>query len=119
VEKEAKIDDERSIIASVFYNRLKYRMPLQSCATVQYILPIHKEVLSVEDTKIESPYNTYLHPGLPPTPICSPGKASLIAAIKPTQTKYLYFALDKNGSHYFSKNFSEHQEFLRKKNNHK
>ena len=115
VEKEAKLDNERPIIASVFYNRLKYNMPLQSCATVEYILPIHKEQLSVEDTKIQSPYNTYLHRGLPPTPICNPGRASLVAAMNPAQTKYLYFAVENNQSHYFSKNFTEHQNFLRRK----
>lgn len=118
VEKEAKLDNERPIIASVFYNRIKVEMPLQSCATIQYILPNHKEVLSIEDTKIDSPYNTYLYPGLPPTPICNPGKAALIAAVRPGQTKYLYFAVAKNGSHYFSKTFSEHQNYLRNKNNH-
>jgi UPF0755 protein len=115
VEKEAKLDQERPIIASVFYNRLKSKMPLQSCATVQYILPNHKEQLSVEDTKLQSPYNTYLYPGLPPTPICNPGKASLQSALKPAQTKFLYFAVDKNDKHHFSNNFSEHQHFLRNK----
>ncbi len=115
VEKEAKLDVERPIIASVFYNRLKNKMRLQSCATVQYVLPVRKEQLSIEDTKINSPYNTYLHLGLPPTPICSPGKASLIAAIRPANTKYLYFAVDTNGRHFFSKTFSEHQKFLRTK----
>lgn len=115
VEKEAKLDSERPIIASVFYNRLKYKMPLQSCATVQYVLPNHKEQLSIVDTKINSPYNTYLYPGLPPTPICNPGRASLIAAINPAQTKYLYFAVDNNNAHHFSKSFSEHQAFLRNK----
>jgi UPF0755 protein len=118
IEKEAKLDTERPIIASVFYNRLKVKMPLQSCATVQYILPNHKEVLSIEDTKIDSPYNTYLYPGLPPTPIGNPGKAALIAAVKPAQTKYLYFAVAQNGSHHFSQNFAEHQKFLRNRNNH-
>lgn len=115
IEKEAKLPNERSIIASVFYNRLKYNMPLQSCATVEYVLPNHKEQLSVEDTKTQSPYNTYLHRGLPPTPICSPGKASLIAAINPTKTKYLYFAIDKDDAHHFSKTFTEHQQFLKEK----
>jgi len=115
VEKEAKLDSERPVIASVFYNRLKINMPLQSCATVQYVLPNHKEQLSIEDTKIVSPYNTYLNSGLPPTPICNPGKASIQAAIKPAQTKYLYFAVDKNNGHHFSRTFSEHQQFLRNK----
>lgn len=114
VEKEAKLDNERLIIASVFYNRLKYKMPLQSCATVEYVLNNHKEQLSIEDTKIASPYNTYLHRGLPSTPICSPGRASLIAALNPAKTKYLYFAVDTNNSHHFSKSFTEHQIFLRK-----
>ena len=116
VEKEAKLENERPIIASVFYNRLKFKMPLQSCATVEYVLNNHKEQLSVEDTKIESPYNTYLHRGLPPTPICNPGCASIIAAMNPVQTKYLYFAVDNNGSHHFTQSFSEHQNFLRRKN---
>lgn len=115
VEKEAKLDNERGIIASVFYNRLKLKMPLQSCATVQYILPNHKEVLSIEDTKIDSPYNTYLYLGLPPTPICNPGKSSLIAALNPAKTKYLYFAVSHNGTHHFAETFSEHQRFLRNK----
>jgi UPF0755 protein len=115
IEKEAKLANERPIIASVFYNRMKYNMPLQSCATVEYILPNHKEQLSVEDTKTPSPYNTYLHRGLPPTPICNPGKASLLAAINPAKTRYLYFAVDNGDAHHFSKSFAEHQQFLRDK----
>lgn len=115
IEKEAKLANERPIIASVFYNRLKNNMLLQSCATVEYILPNHKEQLSVEDTKTPSPYNTYLHRGLPPTPICSPGKASLLAAINPAKTKYLYFAINNGDAHHFSKSFAEHQQFLRDK----
>jgi UPF0755 protein len=116
IEKEAKLANERPIIASVFYNRMKYNMSLQSCATIEYILPNHKEQLSIEDTKISSPYNTYLHQGLPPTPICNPGKASLLAAINPAKTKYLYFAIDNGDAHHFSKSFAEHQQFLRSKN---
>lgn len=116
IEKEAKLENERPIIASVFYNRMKYNMPLQSCATVEYVLPNHKEQLSIEDTKINSPYNTYIHRGLPPTPICNPGRASLVAAMNPAQTKYLYFAVENNRSHYFSKSFTEHQNFLKSKN---
>jgi UPF0755 protein len=119
IEKEAKLSDERPIIASVFYNRLKRKMPLQSCATIQYILPVSKEILSIEETKIPSPYNTYRYSGLPPTPICNPGKESLRAALYPRKTDYLYFAVDKNGAHHFSKTFKEHEEFIarRRKNN--
>lgn len=119
IEKEAKIDSERPIIASVFYNRLKAKMPLQSCATVQYILPHRKENLSIEDTKIDSPYNTYIYLGLPPSPICNPGKASILAAIKPAKTQYRFFAVDENGHHRFSKTFSEHQQFVKAKINNK
>ncbi|MCX8015285.1 MAG: endolytic transglycosylase MltG, partial [candidate division WOR-3 bacterium] len=115
IEKEAKIDSERPIIASVFYNRLRLKMPLQSCATVQYILPNHKEQLSLEDIQINSPYNTYLHIGLPPSAICNPGKASILAAANPAKTQYRYFAVDKNGRHHFSKTFYEHQQFVKNK----
>ncbi|MEO0072888.1 MAG: endolytic transglycosylase MltG [candidate division WOR-3 bacterium] len=117
VEKEAKVLEERPLIASVFYNRLQRRMPLQSCATIQYILLYPKDVLTIEDTKIPSPYNTYLNPGLPPTAICNPGEASLRAAIFPKKTDYLYFAVDKDGRHHFSRTFAEHERFLRTKRN--
>ncbi|MCS7258251.1 MAG: endolytic transglycosylase MltG [candidate division WOR-3 bacterium] len=117
VEKEAKLDEERPIIASVFYNRLRRKMPLQSCATIQYILEHPKNVLTLEDTKLPSPYNTYLNLGLPPTAICNPGQASLQAAIFPQKTNYLYFAVSKDGRHYFSKTFAEHEKFLRTKRN--
>lgn len=113
VEKEAKLPEERPIIASVFYNRLKSGMKLQSCATVEYVLGFSKAVLTEEDLKIDSPYNTYLYEGLPPGPICNPGVESLKAALNPAKTKYLYFVLiDKSGKHYFAETYSE---FLRAK----
>jgi UPF0755 protein len=108
VEAEAAQDSERPIIASVFLNRLKRRMYLQSCATVEYVLPERKAVLSEADTRVESPYNTYLHPGLPPGPICNPGKASLNAALHPAQTGYLFFVSSGGGCHLFSKSLAEH-----------
>ena len=74
VEKEAQVDEDRPIIAQVFMNRLKEHMPLQSCATIQYILGFPKPELSLQDTKIESPYNTYQNMGLPPGPIANPGR---------------------------------------------
>lgn len=113
VEKEAKLEEERPIIASVFYNRLKRGMKLQSCATVEYVLGFSKPRLSNEDLKIDSPYNTYLYPGLPPGPICNPGLSSLKAALNPAQTNYLYFVLiDNSGKHYFAETY---QEFLKAK----
>ena len=110
IEREAKLDEERGLISAVFYNRLKIGMPLQSCATVQYILGERKEVLTEADTRIESEYNTYLHKGLPPGPIASPGEKSLIAAVKPENVDYLYFRTkeDGTGGHTSSRTYEEH-----------
>lgn len=108
IEREAALPAERPIISSVFYNRLNIGMKLQSCATVEYILEKRKSVLSVDDTKIDSPYNTYLHPGLPPSPIASPGEESFKAALYPADTDYLYFVADGSGGHRFSKTYEEH-----------
>ncbi|MEJ8553667.1 endolytic transglycosylase MltG [Tepidibacter sp. Z1-5] len=108
VEREARLDKERSIIAGVFYNRMNINMPLQSCATVQYILGERKPNLSFEDIKIDSPYNTYKNAGLPPGPIASPGKKSIEAALYPEDVDYLYFVAKKDGSHSFSKTYNEH-----------
>lgn len=109
VEREAASDSERAKVASVFYNRLKIGMKLQSCATVQYIIKERKDVLSVSDIKIDSPYNTYIYEGLPKGPIASPGVKSVMAAISPEKTDYYYFAATKDGSkNVFSKTGEEH-----------
>ncbi|OPZ51126.1 MAG: putative aminodeoxychorismate lyase [Firmicutes bacterium ADurb.BinA052] len=108
VEREARIESERPIIAGVFLNRLDRSMPLQSCATVQYILPATKERLLNKDLEIESPYNTYLVAGLPPGPICNPGLASIRAVLEPEPGDYLYFVASSDGSHVFSRTYSEH-----------
>ncbi len=108
VEREGKLPEELPRIAGVFLNRLNRRMPLQSCATVEYILPERKGRLSEEDTKIDSPYNTYLHQGLPPGPICSPGRRALAATLNPERNGYLYFVARGDGTHTFSRTFSEH-----------
>ncbi|PAB60929.1 endolytic transglycosylase MltG [Anaeromicrobium sediminis] len=108
IEREAKYDKERPIVASVFYNRIDKNMKLQSCATVQYILKDRKPKLSIKDTQIDSKYNTYLYAGLPEGPIASPGKASINAALNPADTQYLYFVVGKNGQHYFNKSYKEH-----------
>lgn len=109
IEKEARLDSERSLISAVFHNRLKIDMNLQSCATIQYILGERKEVLSIAETKIKSPFNTYINVGLPPSPIASPGEKSVIAALKPENVDYLFFRLTgKDGSHTFTKTYEEH-----------
>lgn len=108
VEREAVLDEERPTIAGVFYNRLNVNMPLQSCATVQYILKDRKPVLSASDIKIESPYNTYLHQGLPPSPIASPGIKSIQATLHPEKTDFIYFVARGDGGHEFSVTYEDH-----------
>ncbi|HHX87280.1 MAG TPA: endolytic transglycosylase MltG [Firmicutes bacterium] len=112
VEKEAVAAGERKRIASVFYNRLADNYLLQSCATIQFILGETKPVLSTKDTLIESPYNTYLNPGLPPGPICSPGESSIKAVLYPEQSNYYYFVSknDGSGEHYFGRTLEEHNQ---------
>lgn len=108
VEREAKIKKERPLIAGVFLNRLKENYPLESCATVQYLFPKPKRRLLFRDLKIKSPYNTYIHKGLPPGPIASPGILSIKAALNPIKTGFKYFVLKGNGQHKFSKTFKDH-----------
>jgi UPF0755 protein len=110
IEREGKIDAERPLIASVIYNRLHRGMPLEIDATIEYALPHHKAELSLRDLAIDSPYNTYQHAGLPPTPISNPGKASLDAAFHPAQTPYLYYVYRGGGRHAFSTTLEQQQE---------
>ncbi len=113
IEREVVVEEERPLVAAVIYNRLRAGMKLQIDATVQYALPQWKERLTYEDLKVESPYNTYLHPGLPPAPICNPGKPSLEAALAPASVDYLYYvATGEGGRHFFT---ADYQEFLRAK----
>jgi UPF0755 protein len=116
VEREARVEAERPVIAAVFYNRLNIDMQLQSCATIQYALGYNKEKLLNKDLEIKSPYNTYTNSGLPVGPICSPGRNSLVAALEPADVDYLYFVLKAyggDGSHNFAKNYND---FLKYKN---
>jgi len=114
VEREARLDEERPIIAAVFLNRLRRGMRLESCATIQYILGKQKEKLTYRDLQIPSPYNTYLHDGLPPGPIANPGLASIKAVLYPAEVDYLYFVARGDGSHYFSRTLGEHQTAARR-----
>ncbi len=103
VEREAGVDEDRPLIARVIYNRIKKGMPLQIDATVQYALGVNKKSLSIADTKVNSPYNTYQIKGLPPGPIASPGRKSLAASLSPPPSTYLYYVLiDKSGKHAFA-----------------
>jgi UPF0755 protein len=115
VEREYRVDDEAPLMAGVFYNRLDISLPLQSCATVEYVITEiqgkpHPETLLTRDTEIPNPYNTYLHPGFPPGPICAPGKTAILAAFHPILGEYLYFRLTDPaaGRHYFSRTLDDH-----------
>jgi UPF0755 protein len=115
VEREYRIAQEASLMAGVFYNRLRIGMALQSCATVEYIITEiqgrpHPNVLLFQDLEIINPYNTYLYPGLPPGPISAPGVVALRAVMYPETTGYLYFRLEDaaSGRHYFSRTHDEH-----------
>ena len=109
VEREVEVPSERPLVAAVIWNRLRAGMLLQIDATVEYVLPEHKSVLTYKDLKIQSPYNTYLHAGLPPAPIADPGAASLEAAADPASVDYLYYVArnDGSGRHYFASTYSE------------
>jgi UPF0755 protein len=111
VEKEAQLDSERPLIAVVYDNRLRRGMGLFADPTVIFALKLEGRWngnLRRADLKIDSPYNTYLYPGLPPGPICSPGLASLLAAAQPAEAPYLYFVSRNDGSHVFATTLAEH-----------
>ena len=108
VEREAVTDTQRYKVASTFYNRLKANMPLQSDAVMGYVTG---GAVSADDLKKESPYNTYLNKGLPPTPICSPSLKSLKATLNPADTDYLYFFIT-NKSEYFSQTYDQHLQAI-------
>jgi UPF0755 protein len=115
VEREYRVGEEAPLMAGVFFNRLRIGMALQSCATVEYVITEiqgkpHPAVIFTRDTEIRDPYNTYLYPGLPPGPICSPGALALGAVLRPQDSDYLYFRLVDSGAgrHYFSKTLDDH-----------
>ena len=117
VEREYRVEAEAPLIASVFANRLRLGIGLESCATIAYIIneiqqQPHPEYITLEDKGIDSPYNTYKWAGLPPGPIANPGRVALEAAFHPARTDYLYFVLrdPEEGKHYFSKDLDAHNK---------
>jgi len=108
VELEAVFPEEQARIAGVFLKRLHIYMPIQSDTTIQYLLGSQKEEVTIADTKIRSPYNTYQNPGLPPGPIGSPGMEAIKAVLNPEVTDFLYFVAEKDGHHRFTKTYQEH-----------
>jgi UPF0755 protein len=117
VERETPKPDERLLVAGVFTNRLSKRMPLQCDPTVIYALEQegkYNGTLTLKDLRIDSPYNTYVHTGLPPGPIGNPGEISLRAALKPAETDYLYFVANTKGGHFFAATLAEHNKNVAK-----
>lgn len=108
IEREVKADEERAKVAGVIENRLRRKMKLEFCSTVFFALGETKERLLYRDLQVKSPYNTYLHQGLPPGPIANPGRPSLAAALRPEQHDKLYFVLTAEGRHLFSRTGAEH-----------
>ena len=112
VEKEAKVDSERKLIAAVYHNRLKRRMRLQADPTTVYGTKAWITKVTAKDLRRPSPYNTYLHKGLPPGPIANPGEGAILATLYPENVDYLFFVAQGDGSHFFSKDFGEHEKAI-------
>ncbi|MDH4161196.1 MAG: endolytic transglycosylase MltG [Nitrospirota bacterium] len=108
VEKEAKVDAERKLISAVYHNRLKQSMKLQADPTAVYGLKAWITKVTAQDLKRKTPYNTYLHKGLPPGPIANPGQGAILATLYPENVDYLFFVAQGDGSHHFSKDYGEH-----------
>ena len=114
VEKEARLPEERPVIAAVYLNRIKAGMRLQADPTVQYAIGHHVARVFYKDLTIDSPYNTYRIKGLPPGPIASPGKPSILAALSPANVPYLYFVAHPDGHHEFTKDFAAHADAVKR-----
>lgn len=111
VEREARADEERPLIAGVIYNRLNISMPLQIDATIQYALGENKPEIYYKDLEVDSPYNTYQNYGLPPGPIAMPGRSSLLAAVNPADTDYFYYVAKPDGTHAFAATLAQHNVY--------
>ena len=114
IEKETGLETERKLISSVFHNRLKKKMLLQTDPAVIYAIKNFDGNIRKKDLSVDSPYNTYKYPGLPPGPIASPGMESIIAALNPVESPYLYFVSRQDGSHHFSKTLTGHNRAVRR-----
>lgn len=114
IEKEVQTKEDKNLVSGIFWKRIKYGYPLQSCASIAYIKGISQWRYSYEDTRIESPYNTYLNYGLPSGPISNPGLDSIEAAINPQESPYLYYLSTPEGETIYSRNLDEHNAAVAK-----
>ncbi len=112
IEKETSVPSEKFLVSAVFHNRLKIGMRLQSDPTVIYAMHITDAVITKKELRTKSPYNTYTVYGLPPGPICNPGRESIVAALYPANVAYLYFVANNDGSHEFSRTLAEHNHYV-------
>ncbi len=112
VEGEAVLEEERAIISGVYHNRIRKGMRLEADPTIQYALEDGPRRLRYDDLRSDSPYNTYLHAGLPPGPVNNPGKASILAALYPQGNGYLFFVANGRGGHWFSRTYGEHLHYV-------
>ena len=114
IEAEARVPDERPLISAVFHNRLRHGWKLQADPTALYGLGNPDRPPRAADLRVDSPYNTYLYKGLPPGPICNPGMAAILAALRPASSPYMYFVAIGGGKHHFSQTLREHQNMINK-----
>jgi UPF0755 protein len=117
IEREANSPESMKMVSGILQNRLTIDMPLQADASIEYILDKPLNALLPEDLKIDSPYNTYLNRGLPPTPIGNPGLTAIEAVLEPTLSKYLFYITDETGEFHYAEDFDQHraniQRYLR------
>ena len=115
LEREAAVESEKPLMASVFYNRIAKNMTLSADSTVNFVFNYEKKRIYYKDLEVDSPYNTYKNKGLPPGPICNPTVSSVNAAYNPADTEYLFFVTKGGGEHFFSKTYKEHLDFQKNK----
>ncbi|KUL97885.1 4-amino-4-deoxychorismate lyase [Fusobacterium nucleatum subsp. nucleatum] len=115
LEREAAVESEKPLMASVFYNRIAKNMTLSADSTVNFVFNYEKKRVYYKDLEVDSPYNTYKNKGLPPGPICNPTVSSVNAAYNPADTEYLFFVTKGGGEHFFSKTYKEHLDFQKNK----
>jgi UPF0755 protein len=113
VEGEAVLSTDRPVISGVYHNRLRKGMRLEADPTIQYVIPDGPRRLLYADLKMDNPYNTYRNAGLPPGPVNNPGREAILASLYPDKNGYLFFVANGKGGHWFSRNYAEHQRYVR------
>jgi UPF0755 protein len=113
VEGEARLDEERPVIAGVYHNRLRKGMKLEADPTIQYMFPDGPRRVRYADLQVDNPYNSYRYAGLPPGPVNNPGRASILASLFPAEHGFLFFVANGRGGHWFTKTYGDHLRYVR------